>query len=91
MKDQSNKPADKKQDTPQGPDALQPNATPVDPETRNHSNSGGNQTQNLNQNMITESGNPIKNNTPGGNFNTVRSARANKPRSNPNPSQQKNK
>ncbi|WP_303312329.1 hypothetical protein [Hymenobacter sp. BT730] len=83
MKNQQNKPSDKKQQTPQAPDSMQPNAAPVDPETRNHSNSGGNQTQNLNQNMITEAGNQIKGNTPGGNFNEVRHTQANKPRSNP--------
>jgi hypothetical protein len=76
-------------DSPMGPDALQhapDSATPG-----NQSTSGGTQTQNPNQNQITVSGNQIKNNTPGGNINEVRSSRINKPRSSPNPSQQNQK
>ncbi|QJX47219.1 hypothetical protein HMJ29_09830 [Hymenobacter taeanensis] len=76
-------------DTSMGPDALK--HAPGSAAPGNHSTSGGTHTQNPNQNQITVSGNPIKNNTPGGNINEVRSARTNKPRSNPNPSQQSQK
>jgi hypothetical protein len=53
------------------------------------SRSGGTKVQNVNQNILTQSGNQIKGNTPGGNINEVLSARKNKPRSSPNPPQQK--
>jgi len=66
-----------------GPDALQ--HMPVDPDARNGS---GSTQQNVNQNHITETGNDIKNNTPGGNFNEVRHTQKNKPRNSPNPTQQ---
>ncbi|GAB3240891.1 hypothetical protein GCM10027346_35750 [Hymenobacter seoulensis] len=92
MKDQQNKPSDKKQNTPQGPDAMQPNAAPVDPETRSHSNSGGTQVQNSNQNGLDEAGNHTRNNAPGGgDSEKERTTQANKPRHNPNPSQQNQK
>jgi hypothetical protein len=75
--------------SPMGPDALNKMPASVDPDTRVQSS--GTQVQNANQNDITVAGNQIKNNTPGGNINEVRSARTNKPRNNPNPSQQNQK
>ncbi|MCB2378922.1 hypothetical protein LGH70_15080 [Hymenobacter sp. BT635] len=52
------------------------------------SNSGGTHMQNVNQNGLNEAGNPTKNNTPGsGNNEEQRTSQANKPRSNPNPTQ----
>ncbi|TYZ07082.1 hypothetical protein FY528_16380 [Hymenobacter lutimineralis] len=72
-----------KQDSALGPDAIRPESNAVDPETRNHSGSGGNQTQNLNQNFITQAGNQVKNNTPGGNAYEQRHSPTNKPRNNP--------
>ncbi|UOQ54635.1 hypothetical protein [Hymenobacter cellulosivorans] len=80
--------SEKQSGTPNGPENVEANATPVDPETRAHSNSGGTQVQNVNQNGINEAGNPTKNNTPGGGNNEEqRTSQANKPRHNPNPSQ----
>ncbi|MCA8832098.1 hypothetical protein [Hymenobacter pini] len=83
MKNQQNKPSAQKHDTAMGPDAIRPDTNPVDPDTRNHSGSGGNQTQNLNQNFLTQAGNQIKNNTPGGNAYEQRHGNTNKPRNNP--------
>ncbi|OUJ71599.1 hypothetical protein [Hymenobacter crusticola] len=74
--------SNKKENSPMGPDALQ--HKPVDPEAHG----SGSTQQNVNQNHITETGNETKGNTPGGNFNEVRHSRVNKPRNNPNPSQQ---
>ncbi|MCC2546198.1 hypothetical protein LJY25_07060 [Hymenobacter sp. BT175] len=49
-----------------------------------HSNSGGTQMQNVNQNGLNEAGNPTKNNTPGGGNNEEqRTSPVNKPRNNP--------
>ena len=81
--------SDQETGSPMGPDALNTMPASVDPDTR--AQSSGTQVQNANQNDITVSGNQIKNNTPGGNINEVRSARTNKPRNNPNPSQQNQK
>ncbi|WP_375435317.1 hypothetical protein [uncultured Hymenobacter sp.] len=81
--------SNQKVSSPMGPDALNGMPTSVDPDSR--AESSGTQVQNLNQNHITETGNETKNNTPGGNSNEVRSARTNKPRNNPNPSQQNQK
>jgi hypothetical protein len=81
--------SNQQQDSPMGPDALQQMPASVDPDTR--AQTGGTQVQNSNQNRITESGNDIKNNTPGGNVNEVRTSRVNKPRNSPNPSQQNQK
>lgn len=73
------------------PDSPQQNPNPVDPDTRATSNSGDTQVQNSDQNLISESGNQVKGNSPGGNLNEVLSQRTNKPRSSPNPAQQKDK
>jgi len=75
--------------SPMGPDALNKMPASVDPDNR--SQSGSTQVQNADQNHLTVSGNQIKNNTPGGNVNEVRTSRINKPRNSPNPSQQNQK
>ncbi|KUG08256.1 hypothetical protein [Solirubrum puertoriconensis] len=65
-----------------GPNAMQQNQLPTDPES--HKIKGdGNTTQNQQQNYITETGNQIKNNTPGGNAYEQRHGNTNKPRNNP--------
>lgn len=73
------------------PNAPQHNPNPVAPDKHTDSNSGGTQVQDVSQNLISESGNQVKGNSPGGNLNQVLSQRINKPRSSPNPSQQKQK
>jgi hypothetical protein len=67
----------------------QPEGTePLQHKGEAHSNSGGTQMQNVNQNGLNEAGNPTKNNTPGGGNNEEqRTSQANKPRHNPNPTQ----
>lgn len=47
------------------------------------SNSGGNQTQNVSRNHISEEGNETRGNAAGGNQAEIRSNASNKPRSNP--------
>jgi hypothetical protein len=84
-----NKKPSKKKSVPS--DSPQNEINSVAPDMKGGSNSGGTKVQNADQNILTESGNQIKGNTPGGNVNEVLSARTNKPRSNPNPSQQKAK
>ena len=84
-----NKKPTKKKSVPS--DSPQHDTNAVAPDMKGGSNSGGTKVQNANQNILTEAGNQIKGNTPGGNVNEVRSARTNKPRSSPNPSQQKAK
>lgn len=79
--------SNQKVNSPMGPDALNGMPDSIDPGMQ--ANASG--VQNLNQNHITETGNQIKNNTPGGNFNEVRHTRINKPRNSPNPSQQNQK
>ncbi|MCR5887633.1 hypothetical protein LRS06_07545 [Hymenobacter sp. J193] len=66
-------------DSAMGPDALNHTPESVDPATRG----SGNVTQNAKQNFITETGNQIKNNTPGGNAEEQRRGNTNKPRNNP--------
>lgn len=89
----SNSDKSKKQaGTPNGPENVEAKPNPVDPETRAHSNSGGTQVQNVNQNGLNQAGNHTRNNAPGGGDNEeARTTQANKPRHNPNPSQQKDK
>ncbi|GAB2463328.1 hypothetical protein [Hymenobacter qilianensis] len=84
-----NKKPSKKKSVPS--DSPQNETNSVAPDMKGGSNSGGTKVQNANQNILTEAGNDIRGNTPGGNVNEVLSARTNKPRSNPNPSQQKAK
>jgi hypothetical protein len=85
---ENKKPSKKKSVAPNSPEN---DASPAPANMQGGSNSGGTHVQNANQNILTESGNQIKGNTPGGNVNEVLSARTNKPRSNPNPPQQKEK
>ncbi|UOQ75829.1 hypothetical protein MUN84_14420 [Hymenobacter sp. 5516J-16] len=81
--------SNQKSDSAMGPDALQ-HAPSVDPDTRGQS--GGTQVQNDNQNGLNEAGNHTRNNAPGGgDSEQERTTQANKPRHNPNPSQQKQK
>ncbi|SMB87321.1 hypothetical protein SAMN00120144_1538 [Hymenobacter roseosalivarius DSM 11622] len=84
-----NKKPSKKKSVPS--DSPQKDSSAVAPDMRGGSNSGGTQVQNPDQNLISESGNQVKGNSPGGNLNDVLSQRINKPRSNPNPTQQKAK
>jgi hypothetical protein len=65
-----------------GPNAVQQNQLSDDPESQKIKGSG-NTTQNQKQNYITETGNQIKNNTPGGNAYEQRHGNTNKPRNNP--------
>ncbi|GGF05922.1 hypothetical protein [Hymenobacter cavernae] len=86
-KSNSSSKSNQKESTAQGPDALQ--HASVDPESRG--NDGAN-VQNLNQNGLNETGNHTRNNAPGGgDSEQERTTQANKPRHNPNPSQQNNK
>jgi hypothetical protein len=85
---ENKKPSNKKDAAPNAP---QNNPNPVAPDMHPTSNSGGTQVQNVSQNHITESGNETRGNSPGGNLNEILSQRINKPRSSPNPSQQKQK
>ena len=80
--------SNQKHDSPMGPDALNHLPNSVDPATR----AGGTHVQNTDQNGLNESGNHTRNNAPGGgNSEKERTTKANKPRHNPNPSQQRNK
>ncbi|GGG46998.1 hypothetical protein [Hymenobacter glacieicola] len=79
--------SNQKSDSAMGPDALQ-HAPSVDPDTRG----SGTQVQNDNQNGLNEAGNHTRSNAPGGgDSEQERTTQANKPRHNPNPSQQKQK
>lgn len=78
--------------TPTGPENIEANPAPVDPDTRAHSKSGGTQVQNVNHNGLDQAGNHTRSNSPGGgDSEEQRTTQANKPRHNPNPSQQKAK
>jgi hypothetical protein len=79
--------SNQKSDSAMGPDALQ-HASSVDPATRGT----GTHVQNDNQNGLNEAGNHTRSNAPGGgDSEKERTTQANKPRHNPNPSQQNQK
>lgn len=76
--------SNQKSDSAMGPDALQ-HAPSVDPDMRG----SGTYVQNDNQNGLNEAGNHTRNNAPGGgDSEQQRTSQVNKPRHNPNPSQQ---
>jgi hypothetical protein len=64
------------------PGSIPADQLPQDPESEKVKGSGSTN-QNVNQNYITQNGNPIGNNTPGGNTNSQRHGNTNKPRNNP--------
>ncbi|TGE14820.1 hypothetical protein [Hymenobacter elongatus] len=68
----------------QHPEANEQNQEAANHKGEAHSNSGGTQMQNVNQNGLNEAGNPTKNSTPGdGNNEDQRTSPVNKPRNNP--------
>ncbi|PJJ48827.1 hypothetical protein [Hymenobacter chitinivorans] len=78
----------KQMGTPNGPQSAENGSESPIPSSRIHSNSGGTQMQDVNQNGLNDAGNPTKNNTPGGgNSEEQRVSQANKPRHNPNATQ----